>query len=482
MPMVDGGVEKHIYELTNDIGDISHLELFLSEEGSLYHECMTRHLSDCFNHGSGMASSRNGRDDYVPFLDTTTNSLPRAPLYSARSNALQNIETPDPWALPSVFSNDVALSFPDGGLPRYEDDDARGWPTPNVKAEDQEGEQVERVTTDCRFVWISAESVRSDGVNEFIDAGEPFFHDCKSFVDCVVHLCCWTIDFVKQHGPNGVVLHYLQSQIRRKSATMLYRRFSWHIGIIEFLEALRVLLRVPCLASWRILVPEFADSYSIPRRRYGGDEKSCGDATVKPAYIPQTVWDRWGEPGRVSSGPSGRDEKEISGRSRVFSVMYRGHDMESAQQFLASKLISFDGREAVSSGEAHDEEYMKQRRLLAATTLGTPCCTWVRLDGRLNAPFVGLVIVRIWNIIREYPGSTVNGVAPHLALFDFCEVDFLLSAMVLEGILSAEILDDDGAVDQNTSLSYFAHSAGAALQPFLALLHPNNSALANAAE
>ena len=69
-----------------------------------------------------------------------------------------------------------------------------------------------------------------------------------------------------------------------------------------------------------------------------------------------------------------------------------------------------------------------------------PACAWVRLDGRLHASLVQLLCLRLWMLLTQRPGSTAQQLQGMLCLLDDCEVQFLLHALVEEGVITASLL------------------------------------------
>ncbi|GFE53407.1 hypothetical protein BaOVIS_008110 [Babesia ovis] len=109
----------------------------------------------------------------------------------------------------------------------------------------------------------------------------------------------------------------------------------------------------------------------------------------------------------------------------------------------------------------------------------SPLCSFVSLDGHLNRCLLAFVMLRIALLLKTIPGQTAEEVWEKLVLLDLCEVKSILDGMISLGICRQKLLDlslpaeSCSGVDKAPSLViYFALEDSSWLPKFRSVLLP----------
>ncbi|ORM40131.1 putative maf-like protein [Babesia sp. Xinjiang] len=142
----------------------------------------------------------------------------------------------------------------------------------------------------------------------------------------------------------------------------------------------------------------------------------------------------------------------------LFWFLYEYHmDPSLANEPLEATL----GRLASLFEEEDDRNRFKLHRLKS------PLCAFVSLDGHLNRCVLAFLMLRIAWLLKSVPGQTVEEVWEKLVLFDLCEVRLVLRGMVNLGICRHTLLatslrcdsDCSGLLGDSSPLTYFIGSS-----------------------
>lgn len=204
---------------------------------------------------------------------------------------------------------------------------------------------------------------------------------------------------------------------------------------------------------------------------------------LRPAMVPRAIWAAW--------GPSGVRSQQDPQQQKQHPLAREGQQASLGTTAPVSGAACVSGPlTGVSPAEVSEEEgttaYQAQAEVVSslfcslvdctASSLGPqgaegdplpraaaaprpvrlasgwlPACAWMRLDGRLHASLVQLLCLRLWMLLTQRPGSTAQQLQGMLCLLDDCEVQFLLHALVEEGVVTASVLWGHSAAAFSTS-------------------------------
>ncbi|AFZ81548.1 hypothetical protein BEWA_009620 [Theileria equi strain WA] len=173
--------------------------------------------------------------------------------------------------------------------------------------------------------------------------------------------------------------------------------------VLTAAQLLRFVLRLATGAEYTFIYWEYGQNLLVDKQRilYDTQEQGVSTCIQRPEYISPLFWILW--------------------EDQPFSV-----SSENLNNFIGSlqAFVSDSQREAFVSNFSR-----------------TNLAVFTSLDGHLNRGFLAFVSLRIFFMLKEKPGQTLEEVWKELVILDECEVEMLLESMVSIGLLLVKSIE-----------------------------------------